>query len=247
MFGNTLKALIAAAVLATFASSAFARPELNAFINRPANTVPELIAQMKSDPVIMDRYMRHFGMTRSEVSLRLGTIARSGNYTVYSVPENGAIKVHTSFFAAGTPAFVDAMGMPILRIKCGNPFVRGPRVTALSTPLPVGSEAMELRPVTEAQTIIEPLEYSPVLLPPTLEELPVDAVAPVPVLPTEPAIQTSSPQIFGALPVVLGGIGAAAIFTGGGSGSKTAPVPEPASMLILGGGALALLARRRRR
>ena len=90
---------------AVLASSAFARPELNAFINRPANTIPELIAQMRSDPVVMDRFMRHFSMTRSEVltyvgALRLGTIPKTGYYSVYSVPEGGIIKVHKSYFKA---------------------------------------------------------------------------------------------------------------------------------------------------
>lgn len=55
-----MKRILLGVVLAGIAASAMARPELNAFINKPANTVPELMAQIKNDRLVLDRYMRHF-------------------------------------------------------------------------------------------------------------------------------------------------------------------------------------------
>ena len=242
-----LLALLGTTALAT---SAVARPELNAFINRPANTIPELIQQMRSDPVVMDRFMRHFSMTRSEVlayvgSLRLGTIPKTAYYTVYSVPEGGRIKVHKSLFKAGTPAFVNAQGQPILRIKCGNPFVAGPKLVA-ATPAPGPVETVQdLQPLeTDEMAISEPVITS-VDQPIEVAEIPVTD-APIPTAPTTPSFEPESPQIFNAAPLAaLAGLGAA-VSIAGSSSSAPAPVPEPATFFALGAGAV-LLARRRKR
>ena len=112
---NKTKGVVLGLTAICMSASALARPELNAFINKPANTIPELIAQIKTDRTVADRFMRHFSMGRNEViefvsGLRLGTIPKSAYFTIYSAPENGVLKSHVSFFKKGTPAFVDAEG-----------------------------------------------------------------------------------------------------------------------------------------
>lgn len=234
-------------LIATLAGSvaligtAAARPEQNAFINRPANTIPELIAQLRSDPVVMDRFMRHFSMSRSEVltfvgSLRLGVIPKSAYYNIYSVPEGGRIKVHKSFFKAGTPAFVNRNGRPILRVKCGNPFEMPTYAAPLASVVdvaPASPEIADVKPETSTVAIYQPADVEP--YPPITD-------VPPPTLPTD-TTQGIDTQNFAPL-AALAGLGAALSF--GGSGHRSTPVPEPASLLALGAG-VALVARKRRR
>ncbi len=250
--------------------SALARPELNAFINKPANTVPELMVQVRSDKTVMDRYMRHFSMDKEEVvnylgSLKLGTLKKSGNYVIYSVPEGGRIKAHVSFFKKGTPAFVDKNGNPILRVKCGNPFVRGPVVAYAippSSPL-VSDEVVEPTSLATREavtTVPEPAMSTLVATVPTVETFDEEIVTPgepmalrtVPPMTSESVIPPPLAQSFagganiGAIAGVLGGIGGVIAVSGGGGGTPNV-VPEPATMVALTVGAVALLKRRRRK
>jgi len=74
--GKQMKGIIFGALLVGVAGSAIARPELNAFINKPANSIPELIAQIKSDKRVADRFMRHFSMSKEEVLEYVSTLHR---------------------------------------------------------------------------------------------------------------------------------------------------------------------------
>ncbi|HLO99165.1 MAG TPA: PEP-CTERM sorting domain-containing protein [Fimbriimonas sp.] len=238
-----MKGIVFGIVAIGIASSAVARPELNAFINKPANTVPELIAQIKTDKQVADRFMRHFSMSKAEVvdyvsTLHLGTIKKSGYFTIYSAPSNGVLKAHVSFFKKGTPAFVDAAGNPILRIKCGNPFVRGPvSVYAKSDPTVTdpNSGAVEMAvgpaPMDPASNIIA--SYKP-----------TDPIRPD----IAPSISLREVDNVGGYKVpqgLLGAIGLGALATFTQRGRSTTAVPEPATMIALGVGAAALLRRRK--
>ena len=235
-----MKGIILGTVLVGLASTSFARPELNAFINKPANTIPELIAQIKSDKQVADRFMRHFSMTKEEVleyvgSLHLGSLQKSDYYTIYSAPENGIIKCHIGFYKKGTPAFVDADGNPILRVKCANPFVGGP-VKPYSKSEPSVSAGGDVIPPT-VDTV--PSNDIFVDVPPTTTEF--DVENPI-TLKTTPV--SSSPNVFAgnSIASVLG-LGGAAIFVNRG---HSTPTPEPASMLAVAVG-VGLLARRRKK
>jgi hypothetical protein len=222
-----------------------ARPELNAFINKPANSIPELIAQIKADKQVADRFMRHFSMTKQEVvefvsSLRLGTISKSGYYTIYSAPDNGILKAHVSFFKKGTPAFVDSDGNAVLRVKCANPFVVGkaPGITAKANIQDTITTANEMS--ITAGIVSAPnseIEASIPAVPEISEDL-TDGSLALGVVPTPPV--TSSSGFLGSL---LGVGGAVSIMN---KPPEPDPVPEPTSMVALSLGALALLRKKKK-
>lgn len=238
-----MKGIVALASIAVLSGSALARPELNAFINKPANTVPELIAQIKSDQQVADRFMRHFSMSKEEVvefisTLRLGSLSKSGYYTIYSAPENGQLKAHVSFFKKGTPAFVDAAGNAVLRVKCANPFVvgRAPGITAKADiEAPITSE----REMSASSTVAAmPMDISASV--PAIPEVTENMNQGELTLTTTPAPSSSGGSNFLG---ILGGVGAAATLVNRGGNT---PVPEPATMVALGIGAAALLRRKKK-
>jgi hypothetical protein len=235
----------AVATVVTLSGIAVARPELNAFINKPANSIPELIAQIKADKQVADRFMRHFSMTKQEVvefvsSLRLGTISKSGYYTIYSAPDNGILKAHVSFFKKGTPAFVDSDGNTVLRVKCANPFVVGkaPGITAKANIQDTITTANEMS--ITAGIVSAPnseIEASIPAVPEISEDL-TDGSLALGVVPTPPV--TSSSGFLGSL---LGVGGAVSVMN---KPPEPDPVPEPTSMVALSLGALALLRKKKK-
>ena len=235
----------AVAMVVTLSGIAVARPELNAFINKPANSIPELIAQIKADKQVADRFMRHFSMTKQEVvefvsSLRLGTISKSGYYTIYSAPDNGILKAHVSFFKKGTPAFVDSDGNAVLRVKCANPFVVGkaPGITAKANIQDTITTANEMS--ITAGIVSAPdseIEASIPAVPEISEDL-TDGSLALGVVPTPPV--TSSSGFLGSL---LGVGGAVSVMN---KPPEPDPVPEPTSMVALSLGALALLRKKKK-
>jgi hypothetical protein len=245
-----MKGIYFGILLVGVSASAVARPELNAFINKPANTIPELLAQIKSDKSVADRFMRHFSMTKGEVvefvsSLRLGTLKKSGYYTIYSAPENGILKAHVSFFKKGTPAFVDANGEPILRVKCANPYVRGPvKAYASATPSVIDTPETIVAssvPVVASANIPTPaIENMTPATPVITETIPSGPLT----MRTAPLTRSGSGQIFNAGGAIAG-LGAAAVALNRPGGP--APVPEPASMIAIGIGAAALIRKRKKK
>jgi hypothetical protein len=235
----------AVATVVTLSGIAVARPELNAFINKPANSIPELIAQIKADKQVADRFMRHFSMTKQEVvefvsSLRLGTISKSGYYTIYSAPDNGILKAHVSFFKKGTPAFVDSDGNAVLRVKCANPFVVGkaPGITAkanIQDTITTANEVSITAGIVSAPN--SEIEASIPAVPEISEDL-TDGSLALGVVPTPPV--TSSSGFLGSL---LGVGGAVSVMN---KPPEPDPVPEPTSMVALSLGALALLRKKKK-
>jgi hypothetical protein len=184
-------------------------------------------------------------MTKQEVvefvsSLRLGTISRSGYYTIYSAPDNGILKAHVSFFKKGTPAFVDSDGNAVLRVKCANPFVVGkaPGITAKANIQDTITTANEMS--ITAGIVSAPnseIEASIPAVPEISEDL-TDGSLALGVVPTPPV--TSSSGFLGSL---LGVGGAVSVMN---KPPEPDPVPEPTSMVALSLGALALLRKKKK-
>lgn len=240
------KAIGTLAVLGLLAGAAVARPDLNAFLNKKVDTTAQLVAQARSDKEVMDRFMRHYGMTRSEVieylgTLRPSTIKQEGVYAVYSVPEGGRIKLRMERLKAGEKVFASQDGEPQMILKCGNPLTMGPKtvIAANQTPVTTTEVMVEESPLvittaieaeSEPLVLMQPAEPQYTLVtPPTTQDPDVDAIPFV------------TPSGFNPLPLALGGL----LFLDNGGGSNN-PVPEPMTIAAFGAG-IAYLGMRKRK
>lgn len=236
-------------VLAVGTVASWARTEPGSFITKLCASTSALVAHVRAEPKVMDRYMRHFAMTDRQVvqfisGLRLTRTTADALYVVYGVPESGLLRSKLLKVKSGTKVFVDAAGSVVLLWHCGNPVTRGPSVPyTMARPVaePTGIPSEELRDV-------------PVQAPvPTMEGL--LAVAAEPAVPSIPVVPTIDvPPVGQDIPIVTGGPSAGIlsflpvlglVTTGGGGGGNV--IPEPASLAAVGIGFGALLARRRRK
>jgi hypothetical protein len=242
--------------------AAYARPERNAFLNRAVRTHAQFMHQVRTDWAVRDRYMRHFGMGTTQVlayfsELRLARLKDDTGVIMYNVPDSGVLRSRFFVLKRGTKVFVDRSGEPILKLSCGNPLTRGPRVvTSIPGPEPetpavaveelkevvvedeqapqVFAEAPALIAMPEmpvAQPMATPHEFVPRPLPP------VEKVEPIPYKPGAriPPFWLFLPPIAFALPK---------------QHNDEPPIPEPATVLILGAGIAGFVgsrAKRRRR
>jgi len=224
------------------ASMALARTDQNSFLNRPANTLPELLSQVKSDPQVASRFMRHFGMSKDEIlqmfsKLKLGRIPADGVYLVYNVPNWEEVRARALMFRKGTLVWQDEQGNPVLKTKCANPMVRGTDIGVASAVVGVDAnphlEVRDLVAVKQPETAF--IETPPGMLEPMPTQ--VNALEVMPVPPTVPTVgRVPAPPLI--LPVMAG------LLLGLNKGDSP-PVPEPSSMIILGGAAMAFIAKRR--
>lgn len=245
---RTKWSIIAACIaFAALGTSAFAqRMEPNSFLNKPADTSAELIAQVSSDKEVTSRFMRHFGMTRDEViayfkTLKRDEIKEDGAYLIYNTPESGEIRARVLFYRKGTPVWVDSEGNYIMRVVCGNPMVRG---TDLGRTTP--TETTALRSSTDVRELIveQPPGLGTTSVTATSIAPPIAQYDAIVIEDMAPPVPEEAPQNF--LPV-LGLItpltGAIMLNDRGGSN----PIPEPGTMIALGVGIAGFAAARRRR
>jgi hypothetical protein len=231
-------------------SLSVARPDRNAFLNRHAGSVAQLVEQVRTDAEVSDRFQRHFAMNQREVlaylsSLKLARLTTPGTYQVYSIPPGGFVKMHVQKLKLGTPVFADMFGSPVLIAKCGNPLTRGPKVPeSAKNPEPKLSARVteDLRELEAQPDELSEFEELIAMTPevPGLSNLPEEIIttneSPIPIIGTPLGI---GPWLLG----LLGG----GLIIGTIDGGGDTVVPEPAT---LGAVALAtgyVLRRRTRR
>lgn len=242
------------------ASIALARPEPNAFLNAPAQTHNELMVQVQKDPVVMSRYMRHFGKTKDEVvtyfqTLRMGKLEQDGVYLVYNVPDWEELRAKVVFYKAGTPVWIDPAGTVVLKVSCGNPMIRGTDDIAIVTQNdPILEMVDEPRELIKGDlaTQIETGEASDLVLSDVETPLTIEASAQAfaPAMPFIPISigSVGVPSIVNTVLPILAVPGAVLLTTGfNGGDSPPNPVPEPGTMIALAIGGGMIAARRRRK
>ncbi len=262
----SMRRIVLALTILFAAASLEARPDRNAFLNRRADSIQDVIRQVQSDAAVRDRFVRHYAMSAPEVvaflrTLRPARLQSGGLFEVYSVPPDGRIKGRLATLRKGTAVYVDPNGTPQLVAVCANPLSRGPRkaealnpeadglwsapkeeLVALESDLPEPVAEWTLADYTEPE--LQELEAGlttgtpdTVILPET--PLPGGGPTVVPLNPGGPGLGWL-PGL--GIPPLLGG--------GGGKGGTSIPpdaVPEPTTLLLAGGAFAAALLRRRRR
>lgn len=230
--------LLTVAVVAVQAQAFVPR---GAFIRRPVKSTPDLIAHVKSDPIVMDRFVRHFRLKPDQVvsyfkTLHMAKLARDGAYTVFNVHEDNVLRSRVFQLKKGTLVFADQNGRPILKKECANPMV-------FEIP-PLGSDPGVTAPVlgrefngpdTESLDMLQVMEPS---------IMPIEIVGEAPVAPVLPPVQagTITGRSSNLFPLLL--LGVPFLFTGG---DEPDPVPEPATMLVLAAGAGYISFKRKRK
>ncbi|MBL8048894.1 MAG: PEP-CTERM sorting domain-containing protein [Chthonomonas sp.] len=240
--------------LVSVVGAAEARLPRNSYITRPTPTKESFIKLLNNEPVVMDRYMRHFAMTRSEVmaymsQISLSTVKEGGLYTVYNVPAaTGELRSKLLKMKKGEKIWVDRFGNPVMVVVCGNPMTRGPKTVValdqsrrplltdtLESPVRVGDEEIRVEstpsPVAEAPEVVA---FQPAM--PTVETPVTDVVEPTRVVENASFSRRIGGAFLGLIPLAIIGT----------NRKSNPPVPEPASGLILAAGAGLFLARRKK-
>lgn len=103
----------------------------NSFIPGGIRSVHKLLRRVQSDPVVADRYRRHFRMDQPTLlsylgSLHVTRLHRPMKFQIFSAPASGSLGGHDQILRRGELVFERADGTPILRCLCGNPLTLGP-------------------------------------------------------------------------------------------------------------------------
>jgi hypothetical protein len=256
----TLLGLLAGTAIAVESIAVVPR---NSYLVRPVASARELANQIRTEPVVAQRYARHFKRSAWEFAdyveknLRLTRLERAQTFNVYYAPPDDHLLVVRRTLPKGTPVFVEKRsGKPILKANCGNPLT-----PAVSIPPPQATRPIEIASVATPTPVFAEVIDTPQT--PTIEiveivDAPIEEVVAADVLPTETLVETlpeSAPEP--EAPPVLSPVASAptpqlppAIRGGANwlpflplitllaprSGDDFAPIPEPTSALILGAG-----------
>jgi hypothetical protein len=257
-------ALFACLASAAVAAESIAVVPRNSYLIRPVASARELANQIRTEPVVAQRYARHFKRSAWEFAeyvekhLHLTRLERAQTFNVYYSPPDDRLLVVRRTLPKGTPVFVERnTGKPILKANCGNPLT-----PAASIPTPQATLPIEIASVATPTPVFAEIIDAPQA--PTIEivevaDAPIEEVVAADVLPTETLVETLPEAVpEPEAPPTLAPVAASpttqlppAITSGGFNwlpflplvalitprgGETFEPIPEPTSALILGAG-----------
>ncbi|MFY9235408.1 MAG: hypothetical protein WAO58_13225 [Fimbriimonadaceae bacterium] len=160
-------ALIAVAASTLAAPGQAQRLPRNSFVRKPVYSITQLIEHVKTDPVVLKRYLRHYSGSDVQVktkedliryfrTLKTGKIMKTEKMKIYRVNKYGVIDWTMQTTKAGTLAFFDPNGRPMLIKSCGNP-TKYPFVEIPPRPQPPQLILMENPVPTEVVPGMNPL------------------------------------------------------------------------------------------
>jgi len=241
---NAKSIVLLAVVFATAVAQAHVEP--GSFLNKPAKTTQQLVNQTRNDKQVRDRYLRHFRMSDSELvdmfsHLRPSKLQEGGSFIVYNIHDDGVIRARVFILKKGTPVFVDDNGRPILKISCGNPMVAPKPKVALNVTPHVEVTPHVAPPPAPAPAEVETIIIAPPAPPVMAPERPAPPII-VPPAGGNVYNSVTKSSVF-ILPLLL-------FINNHGSCCECPPkqpVPEPASMLVMGFGASWMVIRKKRK
>lgn len=241
----SLAAIIITGQPGTIAAPKRHRTPPDSFLQVTANSIPEFIAEVKTNALVRKRMARHFKVSEKELvsylerNITTVTVKESGRYPVWGVTRTGRIYRSSTYYRRGWRAFGLKNGTPLFKWSCGNPMA----AKLPAVPLPVA----KARPAPSVRRA-PPVAAVPVDRPEMIAAL---ATEPQESIPVSPSYVMAVPQSVGsATPLVVGRAIPAwlllpLVSTGGGGGPT--PTPEPCTVVIVAtGGLFAALLRRRK-
>ncbi len=219
----------------------------DSYLQYKVYTVDQLIQQVSDNPVVRQRFARHFQLPADRVvdymhaNLVESYIPKTGRYTVYCVRHSGKFYPVRQTFHQGTKVFALRNGEPVMKWVCGNPLTK-----FASTVTDVVSNKPVLRPMvaefipSDVENQVVPTEKPDVKVSPSIQSL---------VSPVSSAVSSRGAGLAYAFLPALGLLG---LNTGHHTTSTShvviPAVPEANGLLLLAvGSPFALIAVRRRK
>lgn len=220
-----------------------------AFVTKSVASPGELSDLIDKDKITALRYSKHYGMSTSELSryikdnLVVYTLPKTQTFTTYYITKSGRIIEHVKKLKAGTRVLASPRGDPVIDLRCGNPLGKSlPKIVSQVESSKQATTPTEVAPQPPAkETIVATAPAESAVPQPIQEAVLAEPPFELPIAPPIAAITSGASWLAPAL------LGAGAVGTLVGSKGSSNMVSEPSSMIMLGMGAMTLMAQLRRK